>query len=111
MTTKQPEIEAPGEGAETRSDSTALLEKFPEGIEETWRADAAELQAWKLRSICEKLERENELLTRVVDLARDAVESGAVEECYLSLMRDAIDQLSSNAEARHAPATQPETQT
>ena len=32
-------------------------------------------------------------LQRVADLARDAVESGAVDECYLSLLRDAVSAL------------------
>lgn len=38
-------------------------------------------------------ERENARMKRVVGLARDAVESGAVDECYLSLLRDAVSAL------------------
>jgi hypothetical protein len=40
-----------------------------------------------------ELERENALLKRVAQLARDAVEAGAVDECYLSLLRDAVSAL------------------
>ena len=39
------------------------------------------------------LERENNRLHRVAKLARDAVEAGAIDECYLSLLRDALDAL------------------
>ena len=51
-----------------------------------------------LRGKVERLERENAKLLRVADLARDAVESGSVEECYLSLLRDVL------AELPNAPA-------
>ena len=45
------------------------------------------------------LEIENARMKRVVSLARDAVESGAVDECYLSLLRDAVSALP-NAQAQ-----------
>ena len=37
-----------------------------------------------------ELELENAALRKVADLASDAVESGAIDECYLSLLCDAI---------------------
>lgn len=36
---------------------------------------------------------ENALLRRVAQLAADAVESGAIDECYLSLLRDAFERM------------------
>lgn len=41
-------------------------------------------------STMQSLLDENARLRRIESLARDAVEAGAVDECYLSLLRDAL---------------------
>ncbi len=37
------------------------------------------------------IEAENARLRRIAELASDAVEAGAIDECYLLLLRDAIN--------------------
>jgi len=85
-------------------------------ITDTPRTDEAEFNThikidyeWLVPAgLARELERENAQMKRVVGLARDAVESGAVDECYLSLLRDAVSALP-NAQVQRRPAPEPST--
>lgn len=46
-------------------------------------------------------------LRRVEQLARDAVEAGAIDECYLSLLRDAIGESHNTESSATARRRQP----
>jgi hypothetical protein len=43
-------------------------------------------------------------LQKVAELARDAVEAGAVDECYLSLLRDAVSALPNDQDQTAEPS-------